>query len=157
MKHPNRFSQFLCLLASLLVLSLVAPASSLAQDKSEPRYKPYPAKKRTEAAETSAQEADTRSSSSVNTASPTSPFGVTPTKSLQSRPPTSGKEPMMRLDSENKPLTEPVWNRGTGASGSAAKSALKVAACHERSGASRPTNTPSTAMAAGVMPGMRDA
>ena len=108
MKQPNRFSQFLCLLASLLVLSLVAPASGLAQDKAEPRYKPYPTKKRTEAAETSAQEADNRSSSSVNTASPTSPFGVTPTKSLQSRPPTSGKEPMMRLDGENKPLTEPV-------------------------------------------------
>jgi hypothetical protein len=99
----------LWLVAALLALSgLVFPA--VAQDKPEPRYKPYPVKKRTEASETPAQEetAKPTASTAPSTAATVGPFGVTPSKSLHSRPPTSGKEPMMRLDADNKPLTEPV-------------------------------------------------
>jgi len=110
MTHPNRFFQVLCMLASLLALSLAPVTGTLAQDKPEPRYKPYPTKKRAEATESANQE-DTAKSSSSTASSPSTtsgPFGVTPTRSLQSRPPTSGNEPMMRLDSQNKPLTEPV-------------------------------------------------
>lgn len=75
-------------------------ASELAwsQDKPEPRYKPYPIKK-SEAAE---------SASDKESSLPKQPFGVTPSKALQARPPTSGKEPMVSLGPKNLPMTEPV-------------------------------------------------
>ena len=98
---------FGCLAACLLSVSVTTLA--IAQDKPEPRYKPYPVKKsqeeRSATGEASAAGSATDGSSS---SSLPSPFGVTPSKSLQSRPPTSGKEPMMRLDAQNKPLSEPV-------------------------------------------------
>ena len=96
-----RFLIACCL--SILFVSVV-----FSQDKPEPRYKPYPVKKSPEE-RSSTSEATADKPSPDNAASPSpSPFGVTPSKSLLSRPPTSGKEPMMRLDSQNKPLTEPV-------------------------------------------------
>jgi hypothetical protein len=109
MSHLNRIFQSLQLIASVFALSLVLHGQLLAQEKPEPRYKPYPVKKgqddktavREGSADTSINEA------SVTNTAP-SPFGITPSKSLLSRPPTSGKEPMMRLDSQNKPLSEPV-------------------------------------------------
>lgn len=96
------------MLTSLLALSLAPTAGALAQDKPEPRYKPFPTKKRTEGTEAAAKEDAAKSSSTPAASAASGPFGVTPSKSLQSRPPTSGNEPMMRLDNQNKPLTEPV-------------------------------------------------
>ena len=91
------------------VVSLVATTLVHAQDKPEPRYKPYPVKKSQEERSTTAEAATPSSGSEgISSSSLSSPFGVTPSKSLQSRPPTSGKEPMMRLDAQNKPLSEPV-------------------------------------------------
>jgi hypothetical protein len=105
----NRFFQTLRTLASVFTLSLLLFGQAFSQDKPEPRYKPYPVKKGQE--ERSAN-GDTPAASSAAESAPSSglssPFGVTPSKSLQSRPPTSGKEPMMRLDAQNKPLSEPV-------------------------------------------------
>ena len=108
MSYLKRLPQVLQLITSILTLSLFLHGHVLSQDKPEPRYKPYPIKKsQEERAETSETSASKPSSDNAASPSP-SPFGVTPSKSLLSRPPTSGKEPMMRLDSQNKPLTEPV-------------------------------------------------
>jgi len=75
-----------------------ATGLSLAQDKPEPRYKPYPVKK-----------SETNTSAEKSEAEPAKqPFGVTPSKALQARPPTSGKEPMVSLGPKNLPMTEPV-------------------------------------------------
>ncbi len=75
-----------------------APALVWAQDKPEPRYKPYPVKK-SEAAETA---------SGKEPSPAKQPFGVTPSKALQAHPPTSGKEPMVALGPKNLPMTEAV-------------------------------------------------
>jgi len=83
------------LLASMI---LGATGFSLAQDKPEPRYKPYPVKK--SEGNTSAEKSDSEPAKQ--------PFGVTPSKALQARPPTSGKEPMVTLGPKNLPMTEPV-------------------------------------------------
>jgi len=108
MSYLNRLPQVLQLIASILSLSLFLHGEVLSQDKPEPRFKPYPVKKtQEERAAPTESPASKPSTDSTSSAAP-SPFGVTPSKSLQSRPPTSGKEPMMRLDSQNKPLTEPV-------------------------------------------------
>lgn len=69
-----------------------------AQDKPEPRYKPYPVKKAEPSGEAAKSEAEPAKQ----------PFGVTPSKALQARPPTSGKEPMVALGPKNLPMTEPV-------------------------------------------------
>ena len=75
-----------------------APALVWAQDKPEPRYKPYPVKK-----------TDAGHSTEKSEPEPVKqPFGVTPSKALQARPPTSGKEPMVSLGPKNLPMTEPV-------------------------------------------------
>ena len=107
MSHPNRLTPYLQMIASVITLSLFLHGPLLAQDKPEPRYKPYPTKKTEEAASPRAAASDKSGSEAPASAAP-SPFGVTPSKSLLSRPPTSGKEPMMRLDSQNKPMSEPV-------------------------------------------------
>lgn len=109
MCQHTRFYQYLRIFLLGVLLSLLIPGLAISQDKPEPRYKPYPVKKSQEERSTTAESA-TPSSGSEGTSSPSlsSPFGVTPSKSLQSRPPTSGKEPMMRLDAQNKPLSEPV-------------------------------------------------
>ena len=109
MSYPNWMTQSLQMIASVITLSLVLHGPLWAQDKPEPRFKPYPVKKSQEerAAAPDATPSTAKSDSPAPSAAP-SPFGITPSKSLQSRPPTSGKEPMMRLDSQNKPLTEPV-------------------------------------------------
>jgi hypothetical protein len=101
----NQFKQSLYFLS--LSLLLHGPVQS--QDKPEPRFKPYPVKKNQDerTAAPDATPSTAKSEPPAPSAAP-SPFGITPSKSLQSRPPTSGKEPMMRLDSQNKPLTEPV-------------------------------------------------
>ncbi len=84
------------LLLTLLIGSFVATVQ--AQDKPEPRYKPYPIKK-----------SESETSSAKTSAEPAKqPFGVTPSKALQAHPPTSGKEPMVTLGPKNLPLTEPV-------------------------------------------------
>jgi hypothetical protein len=115
MKFIHRFCQGLAFAVSAVGLSLLLNSAVLSQDKPEPRYKPYPVKKKTEPADAdatpgTAQASGTSGSTVVpsNAPSSLSPFGVTPSKSLQARPPTAGKEPMLRLDSQNKPLTEPV-------------------------------------------------
>jgi len=75
-----------------------APALVWAQDRPEPRYKPYPVKK-----------TDAGHSTEKSEPEPVKqPFGVTPSKALQARPPTSGKEPMVSLGPKNLPMTEPV-------------------------------------------------
>lgn len=90
-------------------LSLLTASVALGQDKPEPRFKPYPVKKGQEdKSVTRENSTDSTANESANTNAAPSPFGITPSKSLLSRPPTSGKEPMMRLDSQNKPLSEPV-------------------------------------------------
>lgn len=116
MKHIQRFFQVLAFIASTGALSLLLQSPVLSQDKPEPRYKPYPVKKKSDTQDADAAASGSSlvggsasaSTSSTSTPSSLSPFGVTPSKSLQARPPTSGKEPMLRLDSQNKPLTEPV-------------------------------------------------
>ena len=84
-----------------LLLSLMiscAAGGAWAQDKPEPRYKPYPVKK-----------AEASSGTEKSESEPVKqPFGVTPSKALQARPPTSGKEPMVSLGPKNLPMTEPV-------------------------------------------------
>lgn len=109
MSQTNRITHALLFIATVLALSLLLQGRALSQDKPEPRYKPYPVKKgqeeRSASGEASASSTTTDGASSSTLSSP---FGVTPSKSLQSRPPTSGKEPMMRLDAQNKPLSEPV-------------------------------------------------
>lgn len=109
MSHFHRIFPALRLIASFLALSLFLHGHVLSQDKPEPRYKPYPTKKNQEErpAPRETQPESTVTEKPAASAAP-SPFGVTPSKSLQSRPPTSGKEPMMRLDSQNKPMSEPV-------------------------------------------------
>jgi hypothetical protein len=98
-----------CWLIMACALSFLTMSNAISQDKPEPRYKPYPVKKAQEERSTG-REAASESAVAENTGSSAapSPFGITPSKSLLSRPPTSGKEPMMRLDSQNQPLTEPV-------------------------------------------------
>ena len=91
------------------VISFTSASLALSQDKPEPRFKPYPVKKGQEERPASREEpAEAPSGSTPSSNTSPSPFGITPSKSLLSRPPTSGKEPMMRLDSQNKPMTEPV-------------------------------------------------
>ena len=108
----NVLSPFLKTFCSGLLaclLSLLATPFVVAQDKPEPRFKPYPVKKNQEERSASdASPANHAASEGASSSGLSSPFGVTPSKSLLSRPPTSGKEPMMRLDAQNKPLTEPV-------------------------------------------------
>jgi hypothetical protein len=106
-KHASSLSKTLFGLLMTCTLSLLMVTHATGQDKPEPRYKPYPTKKTEEAASPRAAASDKSGSEAPASAAP-SPFGVTPSKSLLSRPPTSGKEPMMRLDSQNKPMSEPV-------------------------------------------------
>jgi hypothetical protein len=82
----------------LTLMIFCASAPVWAQDKPEPRYKPYPVKK-----------SEANASGEKSEAEPVKqPFGVTPSKALQARPPTSGKEPMVSLGPKNLPMTEPV-------------------------------------------------
>jgi hypothetical protein len=88
--------KFKTLISTLMICC--APSLVWAQDKPEPRYKPYPVKK---------SEANATPEKS-ETEAVKQPFGVTPSKALQARPPTSGKEPMVSLGPKNLPMTEPV-------------------------------------------------
>ena len=109
-KHMMNQTQLIFRFICFMALSLFISANAVAQDKPEPRYKPYPVKKGQEERSTTGESpaaANASAESSTGSSLP-SPFGITPSKSLQSRPPTSGKEPMMRLDAQNKPLSEPV-------------------------------------------------
>ena len=89
-------------LRTFILTLLICCSQSVAwsQDKPEPRYKPYPVKKSEAAESTPAKEKESSTAKS--------PFGVTPSKALQARPPTSGKEPMVTLGPKNIPMTEPV-------------------------------------------------
>ncbi|MEI7740091.1 MAG: hypothetical protein WCJ99_15285 [Betaproteobacteria bacterium] len=97
----------------LAFLGLLQSTQVWSEDKPEPKFKPYPTKKSSED-DSSAKPSSTKStalgsSSSTSSMLSNKPFGVEPTLSLKHRPPSSGKEPMLRLDSKLKPLTEPVY------------------------------------------------
>lgn len=99
----------------LALLTLLHTSLTWSEDRPEPKYKPYPVKKSNEGKEEESSSKSSGSKSSAGSSSSTGsilsskPFGVEPTLSLKHRPPTSGKEPMLRLDSKLKPLTEPVY------------------------------------------------
>ena len=100
----------------LAFLGLIQTGLCWSEEKPEPKYKPYPVKKSAEgkdedtAAKSSGSKQSTPgSSSSTGSLLSNKPFGVEPTLSLKHKPPRSGKEPMLRLDSKLKPLTEPVY------------------------------------------------
>jgi hypothetical protein len=90
--------KFKSLILTLMIFCIAEQA--WAQDKPEPRYKPYPIKK--------SEAAESGSASDKESSPQKQPFGVTPSKALQARPPTSGKEPMVSLGPKNLPMTEPV-------------------------------------------------
>ena len=85
------FKKF-CLLTCLL---LSIGTSVFAQDKPEPKYKPYPATKIDSAG----------TSSEPNFSKPAAP---TASRALLARPPQSGKEPMLLLGPKNQPFTEMI-------------------------------------------------
>ena len=87
---PTMFKKF-CLLTCLL---LTVWTTAFAQDKPEPRYKPYPIKKGEES-----------NSSEPNFSKPAPP---TASRALLARPPQSGKEPMLLLGPKNRPYTEAI-------------------------------------------------
>lgn len=107
---------FLSLLSVLSLLTLLHTSWAWSEERPEPKYKPYPVKKSSEAKEEdssskpgSAKTSTVGSSSSTGSILSSKPFGIEPKLSLKHRPPTSGKEPMLKLDSKLKPLTEPVY------------------------------------------------
>ncbi len=100
----------------LALLALLQSSCVWSEDRPEPKYKPYPVKKSTEGKDEDASNkasstklGSAGSSSSTSSMLSAKPFGVEPSQSLKHRPPTSGKEPMLRLDAKLKPLTEPVY------------------------------------------------
>jgi hypothetical protein len=93
----------------LAFLGLLQSTVVYSEDKPEPKFKPYPSKKSGESKEEDASTKSSGSSSSKGSALSNKPFGVEPNLSLKHRPPASGNEPLLRLDSKLKPLTEPVY------------------------------------------------
>jgi hypothetical protein len=81
-----------CLLTCLL-LCVWTPVS--AQDKPDPKYKPYPVKKAEEPA-------------GANEPNMTKPAPPSASRAILARPPQSGKEPMLLLGPKNKPYTEAI-------------------------------------------------
>lgn len=86
------------LFAAFLIVFTAGWAS--AQDKAEPRFKPFPEKRAAEAPARAAEGA-------VSDKAPTPSDNAAPRASL-ARPPTSGPEPMMKLGPKNKPFTQPI-------------------------------------------------
>jgi hypothetical protein len=99
----------------LALLTLLCTSLAWSEEKTEPKYKPYPIKKSADgkdevpSSKANGTKPSAGSSSSTGSILSAKPFGVEPSLSLKHRPPTSGKEPMLRLDSKLKPLTEPVY------------------------------------------------
>lgn len=81
-----------CLLTCLM---LSFGTSVFAQDKPEPKYKPYPVTK-----------GDAPASSSESNFSKATP--PTASRAILARPPQSGKEPMVLLGPKNRPYTEAI-------------------------------------------------
>ena len=81
-----------CLLTCLL---LSFGAGVFAQDKPEPKYKPYPAQK--------GENSSTSGEPNFN-----KPATPTASRAILARPPQSGKEPMLLLGPKNQPFTEMI-------------------------------------------------
>lgn len=93
MLQPIHLTMFKKLfLLTCLLLSVWTTAC--AQDKPEPKYKPYPIKK--------AEDKKADEPPELNNGKPL------PSRALLARPPQSGSEPMLLLGAKNRPLTEMI-------------------------------------------------